>query len=56
MNDLVEITVLIISSSIYDIIRLQELVIFVGFDGWAERNIFGEAFDEQIQEGFEVRI
>jgi hypothetical protein len=56
-HDLEELTLVIINAtSADDFIQLQELMLLVAIDAGAEAGLFRETFDEQLQEGLEMRV
>ena len=57
LHDLEVLTLpIIICGSIDVCFHLQELVLLVAIDAGAETGVFRETFDEQLQEGLEVRV
>ena len=56
LHDLEVLTLLIISCTTDAYCYLQERVLLVAIDAWAEAGLFRETFDEQVQEGLQVRV
>ena len=56
LDDLDVLTLFIISGTIYAYYYLQEWVLLVSFDAGTEAAGVRETFDEQVQEGLQVRV